>query len=67
MITTVLAAAVYDANIQSRANKIFDTIRSNASIMDPLDIPAYYSLVRMNVASLMQVLTLVDDKIDIEL
>lgn len=67
MITTVLATGVYDTNVQSRANAMVDTIKSNASTMDPLDVSSYYSLVRMNISSLMQVLTVVDGKVAIEL
>lgn len=67
VITTVLATGVYDTNVQSRANAMVDTIKSNASTMDPLDVSSYYSLVRMNISSLMQVLTVVDGKVAIEL
>jgi hypothetical protein len=63
IFTTVFASAVYDTNIQNRANTIFSTLKSNASNMDPLDISSYYTLVRMNIKSLMQVLTLVDENI----
>ena len=63
IITTVLASAVYDANVQSRANTIFSTIKSNATTMDPLDTTSYYTLVRMNIKSLIQVLTLVDENV----
>ena len=67
IVTTVIAAATYDANIQARADKIFATIKSNASSMDPLDVTSYYTLVRINIASLMQVLTVVDDGIAVQL
>ncbi|MBX9808908.1 hypothetical protein K2X92_00780 [Candidatus Gracilibacteria bacterium] len=67
MISTVLAAAVYDANVQSRANTIFDVIKKNASTMDQSDSTAYYNLVRLNIKSLVEVLTAVDGKILTEL
>jgi hypothetical protein len=63
MISTVLAAAVYDANIQSRATAILATIDSNASAMDPMDVVSYYTLVHMNIESLMQVLSVVDSSL----
>lgn len=65
--TTAIAAAVYDANIQSRADAMFATIESNAHTISASDRPAYYSLVRMNISSLIQVLTLVDDKVSTKL
>lgn len=58
--TTAIAAAVYDANIQSRADAMLATIRSNASTLSPADTPAYYSLVRSNIQSLIAVLNTVD-------
>ena len=58
--TTALAAAVYDANIQSRADAMLATIRSNASTISASDRPAYYSLVRSNIQSLISVLNTVD-------
>ncbi len=67
IISTVVAAAVYDANVQSRANTIFNSIQSIAGTLDESDVPSYYNLVRMNIASLIQVLTLVDTKVALEL
>jgi hypothetical protein len=63
MASTVLAAAVYDASVQSRANTIFDVIKNNASTMNQSDSTAYYNLVRLNIKSLVEVLTAVDGKI----
>ena len=65
--STVLAAVVYDVNIQNRANKIFDIIKSNASTMSSPDRISYYNLVRMNITSLTNVLIVVDGKIATEL
>jgi len=65
--TTVLAAAVYDATVQSRANTIFNSIQSVAGTLDESDVPSYYNLVRMNISSLIQVLRLVDVKVAAEL
>ncbi len=61
VISTVIASAIYDASIQSRATTILATIDSNASTMDPIDVVSYYTLVHMNIESLMQVLSVVDN------
>ena len=58
--TTAIAAAVYDASIQSRADAMLSTIRSNASTLSSVDRPAYYGLVRSNIQSLISVLNAVD-------
>lgn len=59
--TTAIAASVYDASIQSRADAMIATIKSNASTLNPADAPAYYSLVRANIQSLISVLKTVDN------
>ena len=61
--TTVLASAFYDANVQSRATKMFTAITNNANQLDPKDVPTYYNLVHLNIQSLMQVLTSVDTSV----
>ena len=67
IVSTVIAAATYDANIQTRATKMFNTIKSNASNLAEADQKAYFTLVHLNIQSLMQVLTSVDASLDIEL
>jgi hypothetical protein len=57
---TLFAASVYDASVQTRATKIFESIKTNASSMNQADSMAYYSLVRMNIKTLIEVLTLVE-------
>ncbi len=67
IVSTVIAAATYDANIQTRATKMFNTIKSNASTLATADQQAYYTLVRLNIQSLIQVLTSVDSSLMVEL
>jgi len=67
IVSTVIAAATYDANIQTRATKMFNTIKSNASTLATADQQAYYTLVRLNIESLIQVLMSVNSSLDIEL
>ena len=67
IVSTVIAAATYDANIQTRATKMFNTIKSNASTLATADQQAYYTLVRLNIQSLIQVLTSVDSSLMLEL
>ena len=43
IVSTVIAAATYDANIQTRATKMFNTIKSNANTLATADQQAYYS------------------------
>ena len=67
MTSTVLAVAVYDANVQSRANTIVDVIKSNANTLSQSDASAYYALVRMNIKTLIEILNQVDHKLVEEL
>lgn len=67
IVSTVIAAATYDANIQTRATKIFDAIENNAKNFTEIDKKAYYTLVRLNIQSLIQVLGIVDKTLMIEL
>lgn len=67
MTSTVLAVAVYDANVQSRANIIVDIIKTNANTLSQSDTSAYYALVRMNIKTLIEVLNQVDQKLVEEL
>ena len=67
IVSTVIAAATYDANIQTRATKMFNTIKSNASTLATADQQAYYTLVHLNIQSLIQVLTSVDSSLMVEL
>jgi len=67
IVSTVIAAATYDANIQTRATKMFNTIKSNASTLATADQQAYYTLVHLNIQSLIQVLTSVDSSLMLEL
>lgn len=60
IIVTIVAAATYDATIQSRALKMLTAIKSNAQELSPEDAGAYYSLVRENIKSLIAVLSEVD-------
>ncbi len=64
---TLFAASVYDASVQTRATKIFESIKTNASSMNQADSMAYYSLVRMNIKSLIEVLTLVETNLSGEI
>lgn len=67
ILTTVFAAATYDANIQSRAGAMLKSIRSNASTLAPSEKVAYYTLVHNNIQSLIQVLTGVDTNVSAEI
>jgi hypothetical protein len=60
ILITVVAAATYDAAIQSRAAKLLTAIKTNASDLTSEDAVAYYSVVRENIKSLIAVLTEVD-------
>jgi hypothetical protein len=63
VLTTVIATTLVDANIETRANTIWNVIKSNASKMEASDVISYYQLVRLNISSLSQVLDSVDAKI----
>lgn len=63
IIASTFAAVTYDSTIQSRAATLLSTIKANAQKISPLDTSSYYSLLRLNIKSLMQVLTLVDEGI----
>lgn len=63
VLTTVIATTLVDANIEARANTIWNVIKSNASKMEASDVISYYQLVRLNISSLSQVLDSVDAKI----
>ena len=65
--SAVFAAATYDANVQSRAAAMMKTIKSNASTLAPVDQTAYYTLVRLNIESLIQVLMSVNSSLDVEI
>jgi len=67
IVSTVFAAATYDATIQSRATSMFNAIKSNADVMDPRDVSSYYTLVHLNILSLIQVLTSLDTSITAEI
>lgn len=67
IVGTVIAAATYDANIQNRVSSMMKSIRTNASTLAPTDTASYYTLVHLNIQSLLQVLTSVDQNLMVEL
>ena len=64
---TLFAASAYDASVQTRATKIFESIKSNAATMNDVDSAAYYTLVRMNIKTLIEVLSLVETNLSGEI
>ena len=66
IVITTFATVVYDSTIQNRAITLMNTIKTNAEKLSLSDSTSYYSLIRLNIKSLMQVLTLVDEGIALE-
>ena len=67
VVTTVIATTTIDSNTETRANTIWSAIQSNASNMNTSDVISYYQLVRLNIKTLIEVLSIVDKKIIQEL